>query len=155
MSSKFARGVFTPKNPNKYIGIGQIYARSSWEFTFMRFLDNHPSVAYWASESIKIPYMNPFTKRQTVYVPDFFIVYVDKNNTQHTELIEVKPMNQTIKELADKSMKNKAHWILNQAKWLAAKQFCAKKGIVFRVICENDIYKKTSKLNGNKNDKTA
>lgn len=143
MPKKFAHGRFTPRNPEKYIGVGEITARSSWEFTVMRFLDEHPNVIYWASESIKIPYINPFTRKATIYVPDFFIVYIDKDNKQHSELIEVKPLNQTVREKAEKTERNRAHWILNQAKWEAAKQYCAKHGILFRVISENDIYLKT------------
>ena len=46
----------------------------------MRLCDEHPNVAKWASESIKIPYRHPFTGKYTVYVPDFFVVYVDKND---------------------------------------------------------------------------
>lgn len=148
MAKKFAQGKYTPKNPEKYIGVGEITARSSWEFTMMRFLDQHPSVVYWASESIRIPYRNPFTNKNTVYVPDFFIVYVDKNNKQHSELIEVKPANQTMEEMANKSKINKAHWVLNQAKWTAAREYCRNKNIHFRVITENEIYKNDSDLKG-------
>lgn len=147
MAKKFAQGKFTPKHPEKYIGVGEITARSSWEFTMMRFLDTHPGVVYWASESVKIPYKNPFTNRYTVYIPDFFIVYVDKKGKQHSELIEVKPANQTMEEMANKSKKNKAHWILNQAKWAAAETYCRNKKIIFRVITENDIYQKTGRDN--------
>lgn len=139
MAKKFAQGKFKPKNPEKYIGVGEIMARSSWEFTMMRFLDEHPSVVYWASESIRIPYVNPFTRKSTIYVPDFFIVYVDRDGKQHSELIEVKPLNQTIQEKA-KSKINRAHWILNQAKWAAAQEYCKRRRIRFRVVSENDIY---------------
>lgn len=139
MTSKFIQGRFTPKNPEKYIGVGQINSRSSWEYTMMRFLDENSNVIYWASESIKIPYVNPFTRKPTIYVPDFFIVYIDKKNKQHSELIEVKPLNQTVESLA-KTKYNKAQWVLNQAKWAAAKEFCAKRNVKFRVINETDIY---------------
>lgn len=150
MPKKFAQGKFVPKNPEKYIGVGDINARSSWEFTMMRFLDENENVIYWASESIRIPYMNPFTRKQTIYVPDFFIVYVDKHGKQHSELIEVKPLNQTVQEMANKSKHNKAHWILNQAKWNAAQEFCKKRQIKFRVITENDIYLQMPKQKGRK-----
>ena len=114
--------------------------RSSWEFAFMKFLDEHPNVAKWASEAIKIPYRNPFTGKHTIYVPDFFIVYVDKNGKQKVELIEVKPENQTIKEKTGRSKKNQAHWVLNQAKWEAARSYCKQKGIYFRIVNEQDIF---------------
>ena len=77
--AKYAQGKYTVKNQEKYLGNRQPTYRSSWEFAFMKFCDEHPSVAKWASEAIKIPYRNPFTGKQTIYVPDFFVVYVDKN----------------------------------------------------------------------------
>lgn len=114
--------------------------RSTWEFTFMKFCDEHPAVEKWASEAIKIPYRNPFTGRHTIYVPDFLIVYSDQTGKQNVELIEVKPANQTFKEKVGKGRHNQAAWALNQVKWEAAQAYCKQKGIKFRVVNENDIY---------------
>ena len=80
MLPRFARGKFFPKNREKYIGLKTPTYRSSWEQAFMRLCDEHPYVAKWASESIKIPYRHPFTGKYTVYVPDFFIVFSGLNN---------------------------------------------------------------------------
>ena len=82
--AKFAQGRYNMKNPDKYIGGKTPLYRSSWEFAFMRFCDESPSIQKWASESIRIPYRHPFTGKFTIYVPDFFIAYADKNgnNTQ-------------------------------------------------------------------------
>jgi hypothetical protein len=77
-----ARGKFVPKNPEKYQGMGDPTYRSSWELTFMMFCDNNPAVEHWASESVKIPYRDPLTGKNTVYVPDFLIVYLDRNQKQ-------------------------------------------------------------------------
>ena len=68
MLPRFAKGKFQPKNSEKYIGLKTPTYRSSWEQTFMRLCDEHPNVAKWASESIKIPYRHPFTgkKKQAV-----------------------------------------------------------------------------------------
>lgn len=137
---KFAQGKFQPRHPEKYIGIGTPSYRSSWEFAFMTFCDNNPSITNWASESIKIPYRNPFTGKQTVYVPDFFINYVDKNGKMHAELIEVKPLKQTSLKEAGRSKHAQAHAVLNMAKWEAARAWCKQQGIFFRVISENDIF---------------
>lgn len=138
--SRFAQGKFTPKFPEKYIGTKSPTYRSSWEFYFMKFCDEHPSVAKWASESIRIPYRNPLTGKHTIYVPDFFIAYADKGGKQRVELIEVKPANQTHREKLGRSRVNQASWIVNQAKWEAANAYCKQKGIRFRVITENDIF---------------
>ena len=71
--AKFAQGRFQIKNPDKYIGGRTPLYRSSWEFAFMRFCDESPSISKWANESIKIPYKHPLTGRFTIYVPDFLL----------------------------------------------------------------------------------
>jgi hypothetical protein len=138
--ARFAQGKFNLKNPAKYVGNKSPTYRSSWEFAFMRFCDEHPSVEKWASEAIKIPYKNPLTGRYTVYVPDFFIAYANKKGKQQVELIEVKPANQAFKENIGRSKNNQAHYIVNQAKWKAAQAYCKQKGIRFRIVTENDIF---------------
>lgn len=136
---KFARGKFTPINSEKYAGRNTPTYRSSWELSFMQFCDNHPGVIQWASESISVPYKNPLTGKNTFYIPDFFILYQDKNGTNRAELIEVKPRKQTTMENA-KSTRDKAAVAVNHAKWAAANAFCKQNGMVFRVITENEIY---------------
>ena len=86
--AKYANGKFTVKNPEKYMGKRSPTYRSSWEFAFMNFCDNNPAVLNWTSESVKIPYFNPVSGKNTIYVPDFLIVYVDANQKQHTERSE-------------------------------------------------------------------
>jgi hypothetical protein len=137
---KFAQGKFTPKNPEKYIGTRTPTYRSSWEWAFMQFCDNNPSIQRWASEAIKIPYRDPLTGKQTIYVPDFFINYVDKNGKMHAEVIEVKPASQALREKVGRNKMNQAHYIKNMAKWEAARAWCSQQGIFFRVVSENDIF---------------
>jgi hypothetical protein len=140
MATKFARGKFNLTQPEKYVGTKMPTYRSSWEFQFMRFCDTNISIQKWASEAIQIPYKDPLTGRQTVYVPDFFIQYVDKNNTMHVELIEVKPASQTILERVGKNKYNQAQYVKNQAKWAAANIWCKQQGIKFRILNENDMF---------------
>jgi len=137
---RFAQGKYNLKNPEKYIGGKHPTYRSSWEFMFMRFCDTNNNVSKWASESIKIPYRNPLSGKFTIYVPDFFIVYIDKNGKENVELIEVKPANQTTLEKAGRSRTNQLHYAVNQAKWTAARAWCKQKGINFRIINEGDIF---------------
>ena len=92
--NRWSQGLYQPKNPSKYVGKKTPKYRSSWEWAFMRFCDNNPAVTQWASESIQIPYRHPLTGKNTIYVPDFFIVYNDKKQKKVAELIEVKPNNQ-------------------------------------------------------------
>lgn len=137
---KFAQGRFEMKNPSKYVGKKTPLARSSWEFVFMRMLDEHPGVQNWASESIQIPYKDPLTGKHTIYVPDFFIVYVDKTGSKHAEVVEVKPANQTLREKVGKNAGRQAEYVKNLAKWEAATAWCKQQGIKFRVVNEGDIF---------------
>lgn len=140
MATKFAKGKFTMTNPEKYVGTKVPTYRSSWEWSFMRFCDTNPSVQKWASEAVQIPYRDPLTGRQTIYVPDFFIQYVDKNSRMHVELIEIKPASQAILERVGKNKYNQAQFVKNQAKWAAANLWCKQQGIKFRIVSENDLF---------------
>lgn len=138
--AKYASGKYTIKNPEKYMGKRAPTYRSSWEFTFCTFCDNNPAVVQWSSESITIPYYNPVSGKNTVYVPDFLVVYRDKNEKQHTELVEIKPSKEATMEGA-KSYRDKLSVAVNMAKWAAADNWCKANGIRFRVITEYDIFK--------------
>jgi len=142
---KFAQGRFEMKNPEKYVGKKIPLARSSWEFVFMRMLDEHQGVEKWASESIQIPYRDPFTGKYTIYVPDFFIVYNDKTGGKHAEVVEVKPESQTKLESVGKSRYNQEQYVKNMAKWEAANAWCKQQGLKFRVVNEGDIFHQGSK----------
>jgi len=142
--SKFAQGKFTPKNPGKYIGKGLPTYRSSWENMFMVFLDNNPSIQQWAGESIKIPYRNPVTGKQSIYVPDFFIVYIDANNQTHGEIIEIKPSHESTMEAA-RSLRDKMVVAINLAKWQAARAWCSAHNLAFRIVTEKDLFHQGSR----------
>ena len=142
---KFARGKFVFKNPEKYVGTKTPTYRSSWEHSFMRLCDEHPNVYQWASEAIRIPYRHPLTGKYTIYVPDFFIVYVDRNGKKHAEMIEVKPMNQTTMERAGKSVAKKTQVLINHAKWEAANAYAKQRRIQFRVVSEEQLFHQGSR----------
>jgi hypothetical protein len=138
--SKFANGFYQVINPAKYVGKKVPHYRSSWEFAFMSFCDNNPSVTQWASEAIKINYVNPFTNRPTIYIPDFLIVYSDATGKVNVELIEIKPRSQTALSEAGRSKKDQAAAILNAAKWQAANQWAAANGVKFRIVTEDMMF---------------
>jgi hypothetical protein len=143
--AKFAQGKFSMKNPEKYIGKKTPLARSSWEFVFMKMLDEHQGVQNWASESVQIPYQDPLTGKYTIYVPDFFIVYQDKNGRKHAEVVEVKPSNQQFRERLGKSLYNQEQYVKNLAKWEAASAWCKQQGLKFRIVNEEDIFHQGTK----------
>jgi hypothetical protein len=138
--AKWAQGNYDIINPAKYVGKGTPRYRSGWELSFMRFCDTNVSVQKWASEAVQIPYRDPLTGRNTVYVPDFFIQYADKNNRMNIELIEIKPASQTILERVGKNKYNQAQFIKNQAKWAAAQAYCGQAGMNFRILTEHDMF---------------
>jgi len=140
--ANFAQGTYTPKNPHKYVGKHKPKYRSGWELTFMMFCDSHEGVISWASEAIQIPYKNPFTGKQTVYIPDFFVLYEDKNKVKRAEIVEIKPKKQSLIESKVASAKDRAVVALNHTKWAAAMAYCKKIGCTFRVITEDDLFYK-------------
>ena len=136
---RYSEGEFLPANPEKCLNSGKIFYRSSWELNFMNKCDTNPAIMQWASEAIKIPYYNMITKKQTIYIPDFLIQYVDANNKVHIDLIEIKPLNQTIQERA-RGVRNKVQLAINTCKWKAAHKWCKKHGMGFKIITEADLF---------------
>jgi hypothetical protein len=142
--SRWAQGIFEVRNPQKYVGKSKPRYRSGWEFAFMQFCDNNDSIINWASESIHIPYLNPLTGKNTIYVPDFFITYRTKNNRVCAEVIEIKPKKQSVIE-SKQSQRDRAAVVINHAKWDAAQKWCKNQGLIFRVITEDQMFHNGSK----------
>jgi hypothetical protein len=140
MAKKFAQGIYEVANPQKYVGKGKPKYRSGWEMMFFRFCDNNPSILQWASESITIPYRNPLTGKQTIYIPDIFMVYENKHGQKIAEIIEIKPSSQTSMTEA-RSSRDKAAVVLNHAKWQAATAYCNRMGLKFRIVTENELFR--------------
>ena len=68
------KGLFTPRNPQKYIGDpNNIIYRSSWECRVMDWLDRNPDIISWASEEMNVPYKSPVDGRFHRYFPDFIV----------------------------------------------------------------------------------
>jgi hypothetical protein len=137
---KFAQGKFALKHPEKYMGNRTPTYRSSWEWAVMQMFDNNAAIEKWGSEVVKIPYRDPLTGKYTIYVPDFFVVYHDKQGATHAEIWEIKPRNQAVKEAVGRSKPRQAAYIKNMAKWQAAQVWCKQQGLKFRVVSENDIF---------------
>ena len=107
----------------------------------LKFLPEFARLSFFAaSEAVQIPYRDPLTGRSTIYVPDFFIQYVDKLGEMHVELIEIKPASQQLLERVGKNKYNQAQFVKNQAKWQAANIWCKQQGIKFRIVSENDLF---------------
>lgn len=145
------QGYFRPANPEKYMGdINKIIFRSSWEFKFLKWCDLSPTIVKYSSEPIGIIYHNPLDKRPHRYYVDFYIIVKDPNGNEYKYLVEVKPnkyINPPKKpdRMTDKATANYVYaakqYIVNQAKFEAAKNFASQKGIKFGIITENFLFK--------------
>lgn len=133
------RTKFIPKNISKYIGDPQkINCRSLWERSVCKFFDENLSITKWAFEEIVIPYVSPIDNKMKNYYPDFLVEFW-VNGEKKVWLIEVKPKKQTfLKENATKN--EKYTWAVNTAKWNAAKSFCEKNNIEFKLLTEKDLF---------------
>lgn len=147
------KSIFVPKNPEKYIGTTPIVMRSSWERTFAEMCDEHPNILQWSSESLAIPYINPFDKRRHLYYPDFFIIFMDKKGNKRGEVIEIKPSTQTLLEKA-KTAYDQVQLAINAVKWDAATKYCQRRGLFFRVLTEDQLYKQGITSMGGKYGRT-
>lgn len=144
----FQQGWFTPRNPEKYIGdVTKIRYMSSWELNFHTMLDGNPNVLAWSSESVAIPYISPLDGRMHKYFPDYLIKYQTGDGNIKMEMIEVKPMKQVKKPTKRSSQYEQATFVVNMAKWAAAKAYCEANGIAFRIVTEEQLFnrKKTTK----------
>jgi len=145
MAYKYKQGYYTPKHPEKYIGdVNKIIYRSSYELEVNQFFDNNPRVLKWASEEIAIPYFNPVKHKLANYYPDYYVEYVTRDGEIIKEIVEVKPKQQTTRSYS-RNTRTKLYEDLtlavNTAKWMAAQEWCEKRGLKFRVITERSIFK--------------
>jgi hypothetical protein len=146
--ASYQQGIYQVKNGEKYIGKHHPKYRSGWELAMMRMLDNHPSILAWSSESHRIPYVHPITGKRTNYVPDFFVVYMDKDGKKHAEIVEVKPSGQTAGNA--RGQYDQAMAVINQAKWTAARAYCQHYGVAFRVVTEKEIFNRPQRARPHK-----
>jgi hypothetical protein len=139
------RGLFTPKNPQKYLGnVHQIVYRSSYELRFMKWCDFNENVLQWGSEEIVIPYTSPLDGKIHRYFVDFFIKIRNRDNNIKKYLIEVKPYRFTQEPVAPQRKTKKFisevyQWAVNNAKWDAAKKIAKNNGWEFMLITEKDL----------------
>lgn len=141
------QGTYKPTNKEKYKGdVNNITYRSSWELTYLRRLDLDENVLQYSSEEVIIPYRCPVhpTKVRRYFV-DFYVKRKAKDGTIIEELIEIKPDKETrppiIKNKKGKRvLKEAITYAVNEAKWEAAETYCKKKGWIFRVVTEKELY---------------
>lgn len=166
-NARWQQGYFNPINRDKCLSKENIY-RSSWELSFCQWCDRNPKIKRWASEPISIKYRNPvanleYCKKNGLdtkdprnwkvsnYHTDFWIEVLGDNGSIKKIFIEIKPYNQTqppkpipanakLKEQR-RYAREASTYLVNKAKWVAAKEYFAKRGCEFSVFTEKTLEK--------------
>ena len=139
------KGKYYPSYPRKYKGDPtNIIYRSLWERKFMVYCDKNDNILEWASEEIAIPYRSPVDNRVHRYFPDFYMKVKERGGKVKRYVIEVKPAKQTKPPVKPKRqtkgyIREAYEYAKNQAKWKMAKEFCADRQWVFKVVTEKEL----------------
>ena len=139
------RGKYYPSFTRKYKGDPtNIIYRSLWERKFMVYCDKNTKILEWGSEEIALPYISPHDSRVHRYFPDFYIKVQENTGKIKRYLIEVKPLKQTTKPKKPKRqtkgyIREAFEYARNQAKWKAAREYCADRMWEFKVITEKEL----------------
>ena len=140
------KGKYRIKNLQKYVGDPtNVTYRSLWERKFMKYCEENPNIIQWSSEEIMIPYRSPIDKKIHRYFPDFWIKIQGNDKKIECVIIEIKPKIQTVPPL--KKSKTTKKFIsevytygVNEAKWTAAKEYCADRNWKFEIITEDHLF---------------
>ena len=139
------KGKYKPSYPQKYKGDPtNIIYRSLWERKFCVYCDLNENVLEWSSEEKCVAYRSPIDGRAHRYFPDFLIKVKEENGSIKKYMIEIKPKRQTVpppkpKRQTKGYIYEAYEYAKNQAKWEAAKEWCADRGYTFKVITEDDL----------------
>ena len=139
------KGKYYPSFPRKYKGDPtNIIYRSLWERKFMVYCDKNTKILEWGSEEIALPYISPHDSRVHRYFPDFYIKVQENTGKIKRYLFEVKPLKQTTKPKKPKRqtkgyIREAFEYARNQAKWKAAREYCADRRWEFKVITEKEL----------------
>ena len=115
------------------------------ELRFIKWCDSSEKIFQWSSEEIVIPYISPIDNRRHRYFPDFLI-----QTSKGWFLIEVKPSIESkppkklIVETLTLKKRNRYKravrtWLVNEAKWKAAKKVCEIEGWEFQIMTEKQL----------------
>ena len=138
-------GRYIPSNREKYKGNPlKIIYRSMWERRLMDYCDKTKKVIEWGSEEIAIPYISPIDGKIHRYFPDFYIKVRDNGGKAKKYIIEIKPKKQCIepkiqKRRTKRYIREVMEYAKNQAKWKAAREYCADRNSEFKILTEDNL----------------
>jgi len=145
-------GRYQVKDKAKYRGdFSSVVYRSLWEKAVFQWCDKNEQVKGWSSEEVIVPYRSPIDGKIHRYYPDVVVHKRDGTGQPQTIMIEIKPSSQC--RPPDIKNKNKTKtgrisrrylnevktWGVNEAKWKAAKNFCADRGWQWTIMTEKHI----------------
>lgn len=166
--TRYHQGYYVPKlHPEKCLTKENIY-RSSWEMMFFDWCDRCSAVIRWAAEPLGIKYKNPvknmeYCKKNGLdpnnpnywpvcnYYTDVWIELKGKDEKIKKIFIEIKPYSQTqppkplkpnatMKEIKRYNREAETY-LVNQAKWAAAKIEFTRRGAEFMIVTERTLEK--------------
>jgi len=149
--AKYRTYSYEISNPEKYHGTASpLIVKSSWELTFAEHCDLLPSVLGWSYETTKIPYRDPLTNNQKVYIPDFFVEVAQRDGYSKHFVFEIKPRHEQLDQYARNST-DAALIARNNAKWAAAIKWADRHSAEFAILNENDLFSFNDNKNPRKN----
>ena len=110
----------------------------------MVYCDTNEKILEWGSEEMFVWYRSPVDGKPHRYFPDFYIKVQESTGQIKKYLIEIKPKRQTAppakpKRQTKKYLYEAYEYAKNQAKWEAAKEWCADRGYEFKVLTEIEL----------------
>jgi len=147
---KYRQGIYKPINPHKCINCKEgkpVEFRSKLEFEYMHLIDKSDKVISWGSEYVWVPYAHPFKNRVSQYWTDFIINTEDfgilvveiKPDKEIKAIVENKRPKMTGRKKKKTFLYETKMFEINKAKWIAARDYCEKKGWKFIQLSEKDL----------------
>jgi len=110
----------------------------------MKWCDGNNNILEWGSEEIIVPYRSPIDGKYHRYFVDFYVKVITRTGDIKKYLIEIKPKKQTIEPAVQKRKTKKyvtevTTYVVNQAKWEAAREWCADRRLEFLILTEDHL----------------
>ena len=111
----------------------------------MGYCDKNEKVLEWGSEEIIIPYLSPWDNKMHRYFPDFYMKVRQSDGSIKKFIIEVKPKYQCKPPMKNPKRKTKKwyndvkNYVINEAKWKSANEFCLDNNMEFKILTEDHL----------------
>jgi hypothetical protein len=111
----------------------------------MVYCDRNEKVLEWGSEEVIIPYLSPWDNKIHRYFPDFYMKVKQNSGGVKKFIIEVKPKYQCKPPVKNPKRKTKKwyndvkNYVINEAKWKSANDFCLDNGMEFKILTEEHL----------------